>query len=105
MSDAHKVNEDTRMEDMEVLPSELKDLLITWLFKFGHEAIPQNTAWDYLVDNANLNYDINATLNECCEAGYIDKIEEEKGYGITRKKYKLLNDGVEFLNKGEKNEQ
>jgi len=102
MSDDHKVNVDTRMEDMEVLPSEIKDLLITWLFKFGHEAIPRDTAWDYLVDDAKLNYDIDATLNECCEAGYIDKIEEEKGYGITRKKYKLLNDGVEFLNKGEK---
>ncbi len=105
MSGAHKVNEDTRMEDMEVLPSEIKDLLITWLFKFGHKVIPQNTAWDYLVDDANLNYDINATLNECCEAGYIDKIEEEKGYGIASIKYQLHDDGVEFLNKGENNEQ
>jgi hypothetical protein len=106
MSDAHKVNEDTRMEDMEVLPSEIKDLLITWLFKFGHKVIPQNTAWDYLVDNANLNYDINATLNACCDAKYIWRIETAKGYEhLAPTRYQLLHDGVEFLNKGEKNEQ
>ena len=102
MSDAHKVNEDTRMEDMEVLPSEIKDLLITWLFKFGHKVIPQNTAWDYLVDDANLNYDINATLNECCEAGYIDSLQDP----FTRKfNHKLTDEGLIFLNKGENNEQ
>ena len=106
MSDDHKVNEDTRMEDMEVLPSEIKDLLITWLFKFGHKVIPHNTAWDYLVDDAKLNYDINATLNECCDAKYIWRIESAKGYEyVTGIRYQLLDNGVEFLNKGENNEQ
>jgi hypothetical protein len=97
MSDAHKVKE--------VLPSEIKDLLITWLFKFGHKPIPQNTAWDYL-DNAYLNYDIDATLNACCDAKYIWRIETAKGYEhLAPTRYKLLDDGVEFLNKGEKHEQ
>ena len=45
--------------------------------------------------------DLDVAFEECCEAGYIGDIEEEKGYGITIKKYKLLDDGVEFLNKGE----
>jgi hypothetical protein len=102
MSDDHKVNVDTRMEDMEVLPSEIKDLLITWLFKFGHEAIPQNTAWDYLVDDAKLNYDIDATLNECCEAGYIDSLQDP----FTRKhNHKLTNEGIKFLKKGEEHDK
>lgn len=89
----------------EVLPSEIKDLLITWLFKFGHEAIPQTTAWDYL-DNAYLNYDIDATLTECCNKGYIWEIETAKGYGyLMQTRYKILDKAIDFLNKGELNEQ
>ena len=80
----------------EVLPSEVKHLLLTWLFEFGHKAIPQNTAWDYL-DNAYLNYDIDATIEHCCDEGYICDIEEEKGYGITGIRYKLLDEGVKYL--------
>jgi hypothetical protein len=97
MSDAHKVKE--------VLPSEVKHLLLTWLFEFGHKVIPQNTVWDYL-DNAYLNYDIDATLNACCDAKYIWRIETAKGYEyLAPTRYQLLDDGVEFLNKGENNEQ
>jgi hypothetical protein len=97
MSDDHKVKE--------VLPSEVKHLLLTWLFEFGHKVIPQNTVWDYL-DNAYLNYDIDATLNACCDAKYIWRIETAKGYEhLAPTRYQLLDDGVEFLNKGEKHEQ
>ena len=89
MSDDHKVKE--------VLPSEVKHLLLTWLFEFGRKTIPQSVAWNYL-DNAYLNYDIDATIEHCCDEGYICNIEEEKGYGITGIRYKLLDEGVEYLN-------
>jgi hypothetical protein len=93
MSDDHKVNE-----------ALMKEIIITWLFKFGHDVILYSTIVNEMLDEYG-SLDVDDAFEECCEAGYIDKIEEEKGYGITRKKYKLLNDGVELLNKGEKNEQ
>jgi hypothetical protein len=83
-------------EVKEVLPSEVKHLLLTWLFEFGRKTIPQSVAWNYL-DNAYLNYDIDATIEHCCDEGYICNIEEEKGYGITGIRYKLLDEGVKYL--------
>ena len=90
MSDDHKVNE--------VLPSEAKHLLLTWLFEFGRKTIPQSVAWNYL-DNAHLNYDIDATIEHCCDAKYIWRIESAKGYEyVTGIRYQLLDEGVEYLN-------
>ena len=94
MLENHEVN------DMDiVLDSEMKDLLLTWLFKFGHEVVDVNTAWTYLVYVAQLNYDVDATLIECCKRKYLWSIEPAKGYEyMVNNKYQLLDRGVEFLN-------
>ena len=106
MSDDHKVNVDTRMEDMEVLPSEAKHLLLTWLFEFGRKTISHSVAWDYLVDIAKLNYDIDVTIEHCCDAKYIWRIESAKGYEyVTGIRYQLLDKGIEYINKGEKHDK
>ena len=49
---------------------------------------------------------MDGTLDKCCDAKYIWRIETAKGYEhLAPTRYKLLDDGVEFLNKGENNEQ
>ena len=85
MSDDHKVNE--------VL---MKEIILTWLFKFGHDVIFYSTVIDEMLDEYG-RLDVDDAFAECCEAGYIEIIEEEKGYGITSKKYKLLDEGVKYL--------
>jgi len=90
MSDAHKVDE-----------ALMKEIIITWLFKFGHDVILYSTIVDEMLDEYG-SLDVDDAFEECCEAGYIEIIEEEKGYGITSKKYQLHDDGLEFINKGVK---
>jgi hypothetical protein len=95
MSDAHKV----------------KHLLLTWLFEFGHNVVTEHKVFDFL-DYKYVNTEgiiaseIDGTLDKCCVAKYIWRIESAKGYEyVTGIRYKLLDNGVEFLNKGENNEQ
>lgn len=91
MSDDHKVN---KIDRWEVLPSEVKDFLMVWLFRFGRDAIPNGKAWDYL-DNANINYDIDATMQYCHDRGFIDNLQDP----FTRIYNKRLTDeGLEYVN-------
>lgn len=93
MSDDHEVNK--------VLDSEIKDLLLTWLFKFGRDCATTNEVWDYL-DNTYLNFDIDATMTYCFDKGYIDRLRDP----FTRQySHRLTDAGLEFLNKGEKHDK
>ena len=93
MSDAHnKVNE--------ALPSEVKDLILTWLFEFGRDVTPQSIVWGFL-DNAYLNYDIEAAMDYCVTRGYIDSLQDP----FTRQyNHRLTEEGINFINKGGNNE-
>ena len=95
MSDAHKV----------------KHLLLTWLFEFGHNVVKEQRVLDfldytYVKEKGVIASEMDGTLDDCCDAKYIWRIESAKGYEhVTGIRYKLLDNGVEFINKGEKNEQ
>lgn len=89
----------------------VKHLLLTWLFEFGHNAVSESEVLDfldysYVKQKGVVASEMDGTLDKCCDAKYIWRIESAKGYEhITGIRYKLLDDGVEFLNKGELNEQ
>jgi hypothetical protein len=95
MSDAHKV----------------KHLLLTWLFEFGHNVVSESKVLDfldysYVKQKGVVASEMDGTLDKCCDAKYIWRIETAKGYEhLAPTRYKLLDDGVKFLNKGENNEQ
>ena len=87
MSDDHKVNE--------VLDSEMKDLLLTWLFKFGRDCVKHDEVWDYLLDEVRPPYPIADTLNSCFDSGYLDNLQDP----FTRQyNHRLTDAGLEFLN-------
>lgn len=90
MSDAHKVNE--------VL---MKEVIITWLFKFGHDVISHSTMINEMLDEYG-SLDVDDAFDECCDVGYISKLQDP----FTRiHNYKIADEGLIFLNKGEKHDK
>ena len=87
---------DNEVNDMDiVLDSEMKDLLLTWLFKFGRDCIKTKKAWNYLVYEVQPNYPVTETLNSCFECGYLDELQDPftKQYN-----HRLTKEGLRFLN-------
>jgi hypothetical protein len=90
MSDAHKVDE-----------ALMKEVIITWLFKFGHDVISHSTMINEMLDEYG-SLDVDDAFDECCDVGYISKLQDP----FTRiHNYKIADEGLIFLNKGGKYEQ
>jgi hypothetical protein len=81
MLDDHKVNE----------------FLLEWLFKFGCEPVKRIVLWD-LHDYAA----IEPHVKWCMKKGFISQIRSNTNGQFS---HALTNKGLEFLNKGENNEQ
>jgi len=81
MSDAHKVNE----------------FLLEWLFKFGREPVKRIVLWDLHDYGA-----IEPHVTWCIGQGYIN---ETRSLLDGRFSHAITDKGLEFLNKGENNEQ
>ena len=90
MLDAHKVNE--------VL---MKEIMLTWLFKFGHDVILHSTVVDEMLDEYG-SLDVDDAFEECCDVGYISRLQDPFNRIYN---YKIADEGINFLNKGEKHEQ
>jgi len=89
MLDAHKGNE--------VL---MKEIMLTWLFKFGHDVILHSTVVDEMLDEYG-SLDVDDAFEECCDVGYISKLQDP----FTKiHNYKIANEGINFINKGGNNE-
>jgi hypothetical protein len=81
MSDAHKV----------------KEFLLEWLFKFGCNPVRRDVIWDLHDYGA-----IEPHVKWCIKQGYIN---ETRGLLDGRFSHALTDEGLNFLNKGENNEQ
>lgn len=78
MSDAHKV----------------KEFLLDWLFKFGHDVILYSTVVDKMLDEYG-SLDVDDAFEECCQVGYISRLHDP----FTRlRNYKITDEGLEYLN-------
>jgi hypothetical protein len=87
MSDDHKVNE-----------ALMKEIILTWLVKFGHDVILYSTVIEKMLDEYG-RLDVDDAFEECCDVGYISKLQDP----FTRiHNYKMADEGLKFLNKGEK---
>ena len=83
------------VNDMDmVLDSEVKDLLLTWLIRFGRDCVSHDDVWNYLLDEVRPHYPIADTLNSCFECGYLDILQDPftKQYN-----HKLTKEGLIFL--------
>lgn len=79
----------------------MKEIILTWLFKFGHDVISHSTMINEMLDEYG-SLDVDDAFDECCDVGYISKLQDP----FTRiHNYKIADEGLNFLNKGEKNEQ
>jgi hypothetical protein len=90
MSDDHKVNE-----------ALMKEIILTWLIKFGHDVILYSTVIEKMLDEYG-RLDVDDAFEECCDVGYISRLQDPFNRIYN---YKIADEGIKFLNKGEKHEQ
>ena len=78
----------------------MKEIMLTWLFKFGHDVIFYSTVVDEMLDEYG-SLDVDDAFEECCDVGYISKLQDP----FTKiHNYKIANEGINFINKGGNNE-
>ncbi len=77
--------------------NKVKVFLLEWLFKFGREPVKKITIWD--LDNYT---EILPHVEWCIKQGYIN---ETRSLLDGRFSHALTDEGLNFLNKGENNEQ
>jgi hypothetical protein len=77
--------------------NKVKVFLLEWLFKFGREPVKRIVLWDLHDYGA-----IEPHVKWCMKKGYINQIRSNTNGQFS---HALTNKGLEFLNKGENNEQ
>ena len=76
-----------------------RQILLEFLFAFGNDVVDSGQVVTKVLDPYNSN-DIDDTFYECCEQGYISKLEDPFTHIYN---YKITKEGLRFL-KGEKHE-
>ena len=77
-----------------------RQLLLEYLFTFGNDVVDWGQIVTKVLDPYDSN-DIDDIFVECCEQGYISRLEDP----FTKiNNYKITKEGLRFLNKGEKHE-
>jgi len=76
----------------------VKEFLLEWLFMFGSSPVKRNFIWN--LDNGYR--DMEPYVKLCIRQGYISQIRSRDD---GRFSHALTDEGLNFLNKGEKHEQ